>query len=66
MPVCFLSGYWFLAASGSLYFWEGCLQAEYVVVYHRKYGSLRSDLAILLRLIGRLFCMEQKSKQKIR
>lgn len=37
-----------------------------VVVYHPGYGSLGSDLAFLLRLIGRLFCMEQKSKHKIR
>lgn len=36
------------------------MQAGYrqVVVYHSGYGSSGSHLAILLRLIGRLFSME--------
>lgn len=33
MPVCFFSRYQFLAASGSLYFWEGCWKAEYRLLF---------------------------------
>lgn len=60
VPVWFLSSCQFLAVLDSPYFLGGFWQAEYrqVVVYHSGYGSSGSDLAILLRLIGRFFSME--------
>lgn len=65
--LCFPSRHQFSAALASPYCLEGLLAGRIqLVVYHPGYGSLGSDLAIVLRLIGRLFCMEQKSKHKIR